>query len=132
MSWVGWVLLLLTGTFVLFQLYIYLQSKRLVGKAAPALESGDKGGLQGSGQTLLYFYSPNCGPCRKMTPLIDELASRHDNVVSVDVSRELETARTYRVRAVPTTVLVRDGRIRKVLLGFQSVKKLKGLLSVDT
>lgn len=129
MSWIGWVIMLLAGSMVLFQLYIYLQSKRLVGKAAPPLDDGDGQGERGA--KLIYFHSPNCGPCRKMTPLIEELASDHGNVVSVDVSQDLDTARKYQVRATPTTVLVRDGRVSQVLLGFQSLQKLQGLLSAE-
>ena len=132
MSWFGWVMLVLAGTILLFRLHLYLQSKRLEGKAAPALEAAGREGLQTAGPTLIYFHSPQCGPCKKMTPLIEELVASHENVVSVDVSRELETARKYQIRAVPTTVLVRDGRVQKVLLGFQSLKRLNGLLSAGS
>jgi thioredoxin 1 len=103
----------------------------MVGAHAPSLGSGQEGGLPERGTSLIYFYSPDCGPCRKMTPLVRQLDARYGRVKRVDVSQDLETARSYQVRAVPTTVLVEDGRISKVLIGFQSLAKLEGLLSAD-
>lgn len=126
MSWIGMVVLVLVGAIVLFQLNIYLQSKRMVGRQAPQV---GESAVPDQGRELIYFHSPRCGPCRRMTPVIDALADQGEPVISVDISRDLESARKYNVRATPTTILVQDGRIEKVLLGPQSPKKLKSLLA---
>ncbi len=125
MSWVGIVVLVVVGLFILLQLSVVLQSRRMVGREAPALKAG---GVPGQGVELVYFHSPGCGPCRTMTPVIEALAREGAPVLSIDVSKDQESARRYSVRATPTTILIRDGKIEKVLLGPQSPKKLKALL----
>lgn len=126
MSWIGVLVLVVVGGIVLLQLNIFLQSKRMVGRPAPAV--GDSAVPEG-GWELIYFHSPRCGPCRSMTPVIEELAREGKPVISVDISRDLESARKYNIRATPTTILVQDGKIAKVLLGPQSPGKLKRLLA---
>jgi len=79
---------------------------------------------------LYYFFSPRCAPCRRMGPVIDELATAHPGqVVKVDVSEEPQRAAAFRVAATPTTLLVRDGRIVEVLLGAKPRQRLAGLLA---
>jgi thioredoxin 1 len=109
----------LMGLFFLFQLWIIWQSKRQVGQAAPASHHGDT-------VTLYFFHSPHCGPCKAMTPAIEELSGQY-KVISVDVGKDLDSARTFNVRATPTVVLVKDGIIAKVLIGAQSQQKLASL-----
>jgi len=128
MSWVGYVVITVVAVIVLFQLSIYLQAKRLEGKQAPSLGEGDR--AHGSGRSLIYFHSPSCGPCRRMTPVIEALAGdRPGRVTSVDISQDMASAQRYNVRATPTIVLVEDGTVAKVLLGPQSEKKLGALLA---
>jgi len=128
MSWAGVIVTGLVAAMVLFQLRIYLQSKGMVGKKAPTLAETDPDVGETGSLELVYFHSPRCGPCRRMSPLIDGLAERYGNVTRVDISQDREAARKYHVRATPTTILVEDGVISKVLLGPQSEKTLEGLL----
>jgi thioredoxin 1 len=83
---------------------------------------------QGAGRRLYYFYSPHCGPCRAMTLVIDRLASRHDNVLKVDIGADTGRARAFGVAVTPTLMLVEEGRITRVILGGTSEKKLESLL----
>lgn len=125
MSWFGVIVLTLVGLLVLFQFSIYWRSKRMVGRVAPDLGADSE---EAGGSRLIYFHSPGCGPCRRMTPVIEEMAKKYPNVSSIDVSRQMEVALKYNVRATPTVVLVKDGKVAKVLLGPQSPGKLESLL----
>jgi len=63
---------------------------------------------------LVDFYSPTCGPCRMMAPLLDRLAGRHGGklvVAKLDTSRNPLTAARFQIRAVPTLMLFREGRV---------------------
>ncbi len=81
---------------------------------------------------LYYFYSPRCGPCRAMGPVIDRVAEAHpDQVVKVDVGEEPQLAAAFRVAGTPTTMLIRDGRIIEVMLGAKPQKHLEALLQGD-
>src|SRR5215218_5674346 len=62
---------------------------------------------------LVFFTAERCGPARRMDSLLDHLARKERDrlrVVSVDVERDPATARRFRVRQVPTIVLVKDKR----------------------
>ena len=64
---------------------------------------------------LVDFYSPTCGPCHMMAPVLERLAARRAGeivVVKVDVDRHPELARDFGVRGVPTFVVVHKGAER--------------------
>jgi thioredoxin 1 len=63
--------------------------------------------------TLYDFTAKWCGPCRTMKPVLDALAKEYAgkvNLVEIDVDDDQLTAQQFNVRAMPTYVLVRDGR----------------------
>lgn len=117
------------GLFVAVMLFsqwrIARMSRGLRGQPAPAVAQSHPQGV------LYYFYSPRCGPCRSMGPVIDRLAESHPGqVVKVDIGEERELAAAFGVMGTPTTMLVKGGEIREVLLGAKSEKRLAGLLGV--
>ncbi|PLY15985.1 MAG: hypothetical protein C0631_05400 [Sedimenticola sp.] len=126
MSEIGVVVLVLITLFVLFQLNMVRQAKKQIGEIAPDIPAQDPS--SSDQPTLLYFHSPNCGPCRSMSPMIDALKTEFSNIHSIDVSQDLATAQQYNVRATPTLVLVKDGKISDVLLGQKSAEKIRSLL----
>jgi thioredoxin 1 len=118
------ILILVMAVFlILVPLLSYLSTRRLVGKK---LELNNLP----TGSRLFYFYSPGCGPCRSMTPLVDKLASQSDVITKVDISQDPELASRFGIRATPTTVLVEDNTIKEVRLGAQSQKQLQKLLGM--
>ncbi|MES9939436.1 MAG: thioredoxin family protein [Candidatus Thiodiazotropha sp. 6PLUC2] len=122
MSWVMIILLLIASYLILVPLLTYLSAKRQIGQKVAT------DGQQAKDQ-LIYFYSDNCPPCKTMTPVIDELSERHDNISKIDVKRDPEAARAYKVRATPTLILVKDGFIDDILLGAKNASQLETLLS---
>ncbi len=67
----------------------------------------------GSHTVLLDFYADWCGPCRMVSPIIDEIAEERDDVLvgKVDVDREPELASRFGVYSIPTIVVLRDGNV---------------------
>lgn len=122
MSWQIMVIIVMGGLLILIPLLTYLSSRRMVGKAV----AGNRFGAEAQ---MLYFYSKSCGPCRHMTPIIDQLAKQHANVRKIDVAQAPDTAREYGVRATPTTILVQGHVIKQVALGAKSQKQLERLLA---
>jgi thioredoxin 1 len=62
---------------------------------------------------LIDFFAEWCGPCRMMAPVLDEVARDYAGklkVVKVDVDEAEETAARFGVTAMPTFVLVKNGR----------------------
>ena len=77
---------------------------------------------------MIYFYSPKCSPCRRMTPIIDQLSERHTCVYKVDILQDRETALAFNIRATPTTILIKDNRVLEVTLGAKTQTQLETLL----
>ncbi len=80
--------------------------------------------------TLLYFYTPTCGPCRLVqAPILEALAAEWKEAVRVrpvDVTADPEAAARYRVWTVPTTMWVdASGTIRMVNNGVVTAEVLR-------
>ncbi len=124
MSTIGIVVLIVIALFALFQGTIYLQAKKARGKPVADLGADALDLLEGRGDALIYFYSPNCIPCRAMTPAVDELSNEFDGVIKVDVSQTPEPAIAFQVRATPTLVLIRNGSVADILLGAKNKSQM--------
>lgn len=99
-------------------------SRRKIGQPAPAMP-----GAPSVEKALYYFYSPSCGPCRAMTPVVKAMASEDPRVRAVDVSHDPEVAMRFGVMATPTVVLVAEGRIADVVVGPQGADRLRALIA---
>ena len=62
----------------------------------------------GNMKELIYFTAAWCGPCKKFRPLMENLSTKI-NVRFVDIDANPEMARSFGVRNIPTTVLIKDG-----------------------
>ncbi len=62
---------------------------------------------------LLDFYADWCGPCRMVSPIVDEIAEENENVLvgKVNVDAEGELAAEFGVFSIPTLVVMKDGKI---------------------
>ena len=62
---------------------------------------------------LLDFYADWCGPCRMVSPIIDEIAEERDDIVvgKVNVDEEEELAGQFGVFSIPTLVVMKGGKI---------------------
>lgn len=88
------------------------------------LKSLEKTGSKG----LVYFFSPSCHACKAQTPIIKELQSGNKNVFDVDISKDMDTAKIFGIKATPTTVIVKSGTINEVLLGVKQKEVLLNYL----
>lgn len=69
--------------------------------------------LQSQSPVLIDFFAEWCGPCKAMAPIIDEVARDYAGklkVVKVDVDESGEIAAAFGVTAMPTFVLLKDGK----------------------
>lgn len=62
---------------------------------------------------LLDFYAEWCGPCRMVSPIVDEIAEENSQylVGKINVDDELELAQAFGVSSIPTLVVMKDGKI---------------------
>ncbi len=126
MSPPGFILLTLILVFLAFQLRPLWRARRMRGRAAP-----DPGQwlpeARGLDPVGLYLWSPACGMCKAMTPLVHQLAAEGLPLVAVDVAGHPDLARALGVLATPSLVLVRDGRIERILVGAKGEQAIRRL-----
>ena len=62
---------------------------------------------------LLDFWASWCGPCRMVSPVVDEIAAERDDLLvgKVNVDEEPELASAFNISSIPTLVVLKDGEV---------------------
>ncbi len=82
--------------------------------------------LKGERPVLIDFFATWCGPCKMMSPILDQLKEKVGDrlrILKVDVDKNPKIAALYNVRGVPTLVLMKGGEIKW---------RQSGVVDVDT
>ena len=80
---------------------------------------------------LLDFWATWCGPCRMVSPIVDEIAEESDGsykVGKINVDEQPELASQFRVMSIPTLVVMKDGAVYKSSIGMQAKASILALL----
>ena len=77
--------------------------------------------LKSDKKVLVDFWASWCGPCRMLSPVIDEIAKETDKVKvgKVNVDEESELATQFAVMSIPTLILFENGKPVKQMVGAQ-------------
>jgi len=77
---------------------------------------------------LVDFWAEWCGPCKMMTPIIDELSTELEGkakIAKVDVDSNSELTVKYGVRNIPTILIFKGGEVVEKIVGTTTKKELK-------
>ena len=79
---------------------------------------------------LLDFWSSWCGPCRMVSPIVDEIAAERSDIKvgKINVDEQPELAGQFQIISIPTLVVVKDGRIVNQAVGARPKAQILAML----
>lgn len=91
----------------------------------------DREVLASNKTVLIDFWAAWCGPCKMLSPVIDQIADEADDsvkVCKVNVDEQKELAMQFQVRSIPTLVVIKDGKVDNISVGVKSKEEILAML----
>jgi thioredoxin 1 len=77
---------------------------------------------------LVDFWAPWCGPCRRVSPVVEEIATERGEalkVVKLNIDENQQTAMKFNVMSIPTLMLFKHGEVAKTVVGAYPKRKIE-------
>jgi len=86
--------------------------------------------LNSDKKVLVDFYADWCGPCRMVSPIVDEISEENPDIMvaKINVDNEPELAMQFGVSTIPTLIVLKDGKIVNQSVGARPKPQILALL----
>lgn len=86
--------------------------------------------LKDNEKVLIDFYADWCGPCRMLSPIVEEIKNERTDVkvIKINVDENPQLAGAYGVRSIPTLVYIKDGKLANQMIGVRPKKDILSMI----
>ena len=93
------------------------------------LENFESEVIKSDKPVLVDFWAPWCGPCRMLSPVVDEIAEEKSDIKvgKVNVDEQEELAMRFGIMSIPTLIVFKNGEVVKKTMGVQPKAAILGL-----
>lgn len=76
--------------------------------------------LEKKGVIVVDFWAQWCGPCRKMTPLLEQIQTEFKDeikIYKIDADKNINSAKEYGISSLPSVLIFKDGELKEIMVG---------------
>lgn len=86
--------------------------------------------IKNNNKVIVDCYAPWCGPCKMISPIMDELAQEVDDTmfIKINIDENEEVSEKYNIMSIPTILYFKDSELKEQIVGFKTKDELLNII----